>query len=642
MFDLLRFQLERLLLRGVGHRLLLAAAVIAGVSVVAGVVAALLVPDLPDAAEATWWAFLRLSDPGYLGDDEGTTRRVISTIVTVLGYVIFLGLLVAILTQWMNETIERLESGVTPVRIKHHIVVLGWTHRTPLIVENLLRSGPRARRFMRRVGARTLRVVILSERVDAALLSRLRDHLKELWDDRVVLVRMGTPLRLEHLERVAFRDAAAIVLPGADFAEQSPDVADAETLKTLASVSRHAQAARETPPLAIAGLTTSARAAVVQSVYGGDVETVAADEVLSRLMVWSLRRRGVWSVLRSLLTTASGSSLHVRAHPALDGQPFGSLHARFRRALVVGIVPASGARTVLNAASDRIVHGDDLLVFVAEHLDACVPGPPVTLDPLPPAELPLGPVVRVRRSVLVIGWARKVPALLRELAHDDRAEFHVDVIANTPVADREAAVGGTADSTSGVTVRQIAADPLAPDLLDRYDPTSYEHIVLLARERLEDVEHADAATVATCLSLRRHIPDGAAGPSIHVEILGPDNAFLVERDDVEVLVSPRVASHVLSQIALRRELAGVYSELLGAEGAQVAMIPAKDVLPRTEGVTFEDCQRAAAARGCVGLGFRLGSQPGSPVHMNPDREREWRLVEGDEVILLVTPRTVQE
>ncbi len=46
--------------------------------------------------EAIWWAFLRLTDPGYLDDDEGTTRRLISVIVTVLGYVLFMGSLVAI------------------------------------------------------------------------------------------------------------------------------------------------------------------------------------------------------------------------------------------------------------------------------------------------------------------------------------------------------------------------------------------------------------------------------------------------------------------------------------------------------------------------------------------------------------------
>ena len=69
-----------------------------------------------------WWAFLRLTDPGYLGDDEGLARRTISTVVTVLGYVLFLGLLIAILTQWLNQLIARLESGVTPVALSDHVL----------------------------------------------------------------------------------------------------------------------------------------------------------------------------------------------------------------------------------------------------------------------------------------------------------------------------------------------------------------------------------------------------------------------------------------------------------------------------------------------------------------------------------------
>ena len=61
-------------------------------------------------------------------------RRTVSTVVTVLGYVLFLGLLIAILTQWLNETIAKLEAGVTPIALSDHVVILGWTHRVPTIV----------------------------------------------------------------------------------------------------------------------------------------------------------------------------------------------------------------------------------------------------------------------------------------------------------------------------------------------------------------------------------------------------------------------------------------------------------------------------------------------------------------------------
>ena len=81
----LRLGLERLLLRGLLHRLLLAASVILTVALLGGLLMLVLDPGFDELGESVWWAFLRLSDPGYLGDDEGLVGRTVSTVVTVLG-----------------------------------------------------------------------------------------------------------------------------------------------------------------------------------------------------------------------------------------------------------------------------------------------------------------------------------------------------------------------------------------------------------------------------------------------------------------------------------------------------------------------------------------------------------------------------
>ena len=120
----IRFTFERLLLRGLHYRLAFAAAVIAFVAISAGLLVVLLDPKFQDVGEGVWWSFLRLSDPGYLGDDEGVASVSISTVVTVLGYVLFLGLLVAILTQWMNTLILRVESGTTRVAFNKMVKLL--------------------------------------------------------------------------------------------------------------------------------------------------------------------------------------------------------------------------------------------------------------------------------------------------------------------------------------------------------------------------------------------------------------------------------------------------------------------------------------------------------------------------------------
>src|SRR6056297_3026382 len=108
-FRSLVFHLERFILRGAPYQLLLIAGMIVLVSLISGGILFLLRPAGTDFWDWVWWGFLRLSDPGYLGEDEGTVQRAVSTLVTVLGYVLFMGALVAIMTQGLHRTISRLE-----------------------------------------------------------------------------------------------------------------------------------------------------------------------------------------------------------------------------------------------------------------------------------------------------------------------------------------------------------------------------------------------------------------------------------------------------------------------------------------------------------------------------------------------------
>jgi hypothetical protein len=177
----LKFQLERWIQRGIFHQLMFAAALILAISLIGGLLAWAVTDQFDDPLEAIWWSFLRLSDPGYLGDDEGVSLRIISTIVTVLGYVLFLGSLVAIMTQWLNQTLRRYESGLTPISMSGHVVIIGRTNRTPELAKQLLSSGGGMQRFLEEHDTRRLRIVIVSDEVDAEKRSRLRSLIGKPW-----------------------------------------------------------------------------------------------------------------------------------------------------------------------------------------------------------------------------------------------------------------------------------------------------------------------------------------------------------------------------------------------------------------------------------------------------------------------------
>jgi hypothetical protein len=211
------FALERWIQKGLVHQLLVMSMLVAMVAVTGGIAAWLTSSQFTGAPEAIWWAFLRLTDPGYLGDDEGLALRLISTIVTVLGYVIFMGSLIAIMTQWVARRVRVLESGLTPITMKDHIVILGWTNRTPEIVAKLLGAQGRLQRFLEGRNVSKLRVVVLSEEVNAERRIEMRDHLGALWSDNQVFLRSGSSLQPEHLARLDLCRAAVVLIPGSDF-----------------------------------------------------------------------------------------------------------------------------------------------------------------------------------------------------------------------------------------------------------------------------------------------------------------------------------------------------------------------------------------------------------------------------------------
>jgi len=643
-----QFLLERFLLRGAQYRLLFIAAVIGLLSVLAGL---LVLPSgtFDSFPDAVWWAFLRLSDPGYLGDDEGVFVRVVSTALTVTGYVVFLGSLVAIMTQWLNSTMARLESGMTPVRRQHHVVILGFTNRTVSMIRELLLSEERVHRFLRLRGARALHIVILVDEVTPALRQQFRDELGALWDEHRITLRSGSALREDHLDRVDVLRAAVVLLPGSDLREagESGVGLDTRTVKTLLTLD---QAVRdrgvERGPLVVAEIHDSRKVPLARRAYGGPAEFVASDAVLSRLLAQNLRHPGLSHVYGELLSQDDGNEIYLPDAEELEGVPVEELAGAFPKGVVLGLLRAdgNGVTPLLNPEPGvRVDRGDRVVVLARQWSDVQAParGMPAAV-PRGSGRLPPGPA-RPRR-VLLLGWSPKVPALVRELGTYRDGGWEVDIFSRIDPARRHhilvrhglegpegSGAGGEAEG-GGVQVRHLAGDFTVHDELVRARPLDYDGIIVLGGDAHRSGGEADARTILGALLLQEMAATAARPPGILVELLDPENRRLLERGPAEVLVTPILVSHVLAQVALRRDLQKVFEDLFTAGGPEISFHPA-GALGLGGELAFEDLVRAASARGLTALGVR---PPGGLPLLNPDRTLRWE-ADAVEVVLLGTP-----
>ncbi len=614
----LQFKVEVFVLRGPFYRMLAVIALIGLIAVWSGLFV-FFNGEFDDAGDAVWWAFLRLTDPGYLGDDVGTLRRVVSTLITVLGYVVFLGALVAIMTQWFHQTMTRLQEGLTPLVQKQHILVLGWTNRTAVIVRELFQSEERVSNFLARIGARRLSVVLLTE-VDTDIVMRhLSNYVGQFWEPARFVLRWGSPMRLnaEHLQRVDFLNASTIILP----ADESPAIVettvDGTTIKNLITIADVARSVGKAPPPVVAELLDSRKASLARRAYQGPLQVIASDELISRLLVQNIRHPGLSEVFSRVLGHGGGSGLHVVHLPEFDGSPFRDLAGRFDRAVPIGVSTGDPIDPVRLAPTQHALRAGEKLILLAADFDACRPR---RRQPNPVAATPLTvaiPTPPSRQRILILGWNHKAPPLLDQLARD-HGEFEIDVLSRVGIEERQSLLERWGYASTEQTVRHFVGDFTSTPDLQRFELGHYATAVILASDWSDDDAGTDARTILGYLVLLEYCERLDPKPHILVELLNPDNTSLFDGKPGEILVSPVLASHVLTQVAMRHELLPAFEELFAQDGAEITFVPLSEHSQSTTRSSFAQLQASwPEERGIV-----IGLRESTTVHLNPAQDFE--------------------
>ncbi|KAA1175672.1 ion channel DMI1 [Marinobacter salinexigens] len=638
--DRIKFLVERQLVKGAGFQLAVVAAFIAFISLLGGILVLPLGETFDDAGTAIWWAFLRLTDPGYLGDDVGVWQRIVSTLLTLSGYVVFMGTLVAILTRWLIAKMADLERGLTPVTLKNHIVVLGWTSQTLPLVTELLGASGRMRRFLEKHDTQKLNLVVLSEDASAEQVHELRSEPGIGRRARQVILRSGSPIQPDALHRVACLDAAAVIVPSATHEAGSLVTSDVETVKALLSIAAQARQFRSSLPYVVAEIQDVRKLPVIERAYPGAVEVVAGDATISRLMVQNLLHPGLSEVYNELLTAGEGNEIYVRGGELVAGKSLAELASERPEVIVLGLLrrQEQAWNVQLVARSDVRIEADDRVIMMARDYAETDPNP--RLPALPEISRidirkKMSNSGTVPHRILVLGWNRRVPSLVAELASYRKLAFDVDMVSVVPKEERELAITQYVGECPQVRCHHIEADYMVEDELRRADPAGYDAIMLLSSDRLASGEEADARAMVGYLQLDDILADAARRPQLLMELSDPDNRHLLYGHQSEMLISPMILSHVLGQVALRRELRIVLDELFTVGGAEIQFRDPDDY-PLPASVDFQLLEKILADEGEIALGvFRAEPNlDGRHLELNPPRKAWLDLRTGDRLVVL--------
>ncbi len=614
---IIRFQLERWIQRGVLQQILLVAAIIVSISILGGVVVWAGTDAFSNVFDAIWWSFLRLTDPGYLGDDEGLVLRVVSTIVTVLGYVVFMGSLIAIMTQWLAQAIDRFDRGLGPIVMEGHVVVIGWTNRTPEIVRELMIARGRLRRFLAKQDQRKLRIVIIAREVTADRRRSLRNFLGRDHRSRQIFFRSGAEISRGELARFDLARAGAVIVPGDEFRHGDVESADVNMVKMLVALRSAIESSPEDQgPQIVAEVFDPRKVKAAQGVLGSRCSIVPGDTTIAMLMVQAIRDPRLVSVFLELLSHARGCTPYVKGFPELAGVRPAEANARFATAVVIGVVRSEAGRSVthLNPPEDFILGPDDRLVLVARSSDELVLGPVPEVAMVASDAMVPSAMKRTRR-VLVLGSSSKIGSMLEELGRSNELDVEVTLVSKHGEAAQIEMLEGYDWDRDRVRIELVQADYTVPRVLEEIGLERFDTILFLSSIGMPSAADADARTIMgyelVKAMLAEHSLEGGPAPDLVVEFVDPTSADLLDGDVGIKVLSPRILGHLECHAALNADLGPVFFELFVGGGVEM-VIRAPGDYGCPPGASFPEIARAAASHGEVALGFVVGGlKPGS-------------------------------
>lgn len=642
--DRLRYILERQLIKGVHYQLLVVGLFIGLISLIGGWLAWPSATAEVPLSDSVWWAFLRLTDPGYLGDDEGTWRRVISTVLTVIGYVLFMGTLVAIMTRWLISKMGVLEQGLTPVTISNHVVILGWTNRTLPLVQEIMDVTGGIQRLLKARDARRLRLVILSDTVNTERRQELSDtpgigrRLKD------IILRSGTPLHPEALHRVACLQAAVVLIPGRSQGGSTLVTSDMETIKALLTLHAQGQQSGQPLPYVVAEIEDVRKLNVMRRAYPGPLEIIASDAIVSRLMAQAILHPGLPEFYGEVMSVHDGNEIYLRSCENNAGQSLAEIAANCPQAILLGLVRRTEDEWVarLNMPTDERVRDDDNLVMLARQYQDADPAqgsdnPARAWQRSARVHASLAKVEMGKKSVLILGWNRRLPALVHELATYSGQSFRLMMVSTLEADAQREALVQYSELAQQVPCEHLQADYMAETTLRRILQTQWDSILFISSDRLDSGEEADARAMVGYMAVDELLKGRAHRPQLLLELSDPANEELVVRNRSESIISPMILSHLMAQIAQRRELGLVFEELFTVGGAEILYRHQSDY-PMQSVTTFADLEAVAGLQGETALGVyrQIPDGQGRRLQLNPARELPLKLQPGDELVILTS------
>jgi Trk K+ transport system NAD-binding subunit len=539
-----------------------------------------------------------------------------------LGGVFVVSTLIGVLSNGIEEQMDRLRKGRSRVLESDHTVILGWSSQVFTIISELVEANKN-----RKSGAV---IAILADQDKIEMEDAIRDRVPDTQNTKVIC-RSGNPIDPGDIEIVSPHTARSIiVLP------QGKDP-DSQVIKSVLALTNNPNRRAE-PYHIVTQMRDPKSLEVLQMVGQKDlVQPISSNDLIARIVAQTSRQSGLSVVYTELMNFGGDEIYFVDLPASLVGKTYGDALLAYEDSCVMGLQRADGTIMMNPLAKTGLRAGDRLFALSADDDTIRLSG----LTSIPVDEGAIHSSRKARKPApekcLILGWNRSGTTIICELDHYVAKGSQVTVVSDIFNIDKQIREACGRLPNQKVTVLDGEISDRA--LLEKLNAADYDHVIVLAYSSL-DSQEADAKTLVTLLHLRDIAERDETPFSIVSEMLDLRNRELAEVTAVDdFIVSEHLISLMMTQLSEDADLFAVFTDIFDPEGSEIYLKPIDDYLETGKPVNFYTVTEAARRRNETAIGYRLLREAGEAeksygVHTNPKKSEMVTFAPEDKIIVI--------
>ncbi|MBC6399731.1 MAG: NAD-binding protein [Ekhidna sp.] len=572
--------------------------------------------------ESVWVNLTHALDPGVLGNhDENWPFRIFMLLTTVLGLVI-ISTLIGLVSNGILTKLEVLRKGRSFVIEEGHVLILGWSSKIFTIIPELVEANENQKKGV---------IVILADMDKVVMEDEIKDKVGGTGNTQVIC-RTGNPIDVHDLQIANPFETKAIVI-----LDKENENSDSQIIKTIVAIVTNPNR-REAPYHITAEIEDKKNFDVAKMVGKDEVELILSDEIISKIMVQTSRQSGL-SVVYQDLMDFDGDEIYFEFASSLEGKTFREILFAYEDSAIMGIQYADG-HVDINPSMDTVFSKNDKVIGITEDDDTLLPNAAPDTD----IKAHESKIVYTEsepmeaEEILIVGWNNRARYIVSELDNYVPKESTVKIVSKFEDAGKT--IKKLNKNVENITISFEVQDTTDRETLESMHLENYDYIILLSYQNYFPIQEADAQSLITLLHLRNFTEVNGSKYKIVSEMLDIRNRQLADITSADdFIVSDKLISLLMSQVAEEKDLMRVFEDLFDAEGSEIYIKPAKEYVQVGQSMNFYTVLESAARKNEVAIGYRniarakdAKNQYG--VVLNPKKSELFTLEENDMVIVL--------